>query len=256
MLNNSPQPMRFLRQAALLAIGLAALPAVRSLNAAEGPVAAKLLDSAGRVDVRRFADQVRDGDWSPAIQAAIDAVREQDGFTAGATVFFPPGIYRVDRTLVLGGQRAHGGLHLLGYGATLLGSETLDAQPLPYEEPEPEEKEAGVPILLLRKPPGVEWADYVIEGLRFSRQKKNGCAIAVPWNDVPKHTSFRRVIVHGQKIGVHIPYAWQFSFTDCSFRGNDIGMHMNACAIMGTPEMPSPFMAEFGQTVVFALSEV
>ncbi len=228
MRKHFPHQIHCLRKAALLALGLVALSAIRSLDGAEGPVAAELLDVTGRIDVRRFADRVQDGDWSPAIQAAIDAVREEDGFTAGATIFFPPGTYRVDRTLILGGDRAHGGLHLLGYGATLLGSVALDGQPLPYDEPEPEEKEAGVPILLLRKPPGVEWADYVIEGLRFSRQQKNGCAIAVPWNDVPKQTSFRRAIVQGQKIGVHIPYAWQFSFTDCSFRGNDIGMQIRS----------------------------
>lgn len=226
MRKHLPRQTHCLRKSALLTLGLVALSAIRSLEGAEGPVAAELLDVTGRIDVRRFADRVRDGDWSPAIQAAIDAVREEDGFTAGATVFFPPGTYRVDRTLILGGDRAHGGLHLLGYGATLLGSMALDGQPLPYDEPE--EKEAGVPILLLHKPPGVEWADYVIEGLRFSRQQKNGCAIAVPWNDVPKQTSFRRVIVQGQKIGVHIPYAWQFSFTDCSFRGNDVGMQIRS----------------------------
>ena len=222
--------------AALLTV-MFLVQAAPGIAAADGPVDAALLDGSGRVDVRQFADHVQDGNWSPAIQAAIDHVSEANGFTDGATVFFPPGTYRVDNTIILGGDRAHSGLHLLGYGATLLGTDTLDGQPLPYEEPEPEEEEAGVPILLLRKPPSVEWADYLIEGLRFSRETKNGSAIAVPWQDVPKQTSFRRIIVQRQKIGVHIPYAWQFTFHECAFRSNDIGLqirsHGNHISIVG-----------------------
>ena len=211
-----------LRGASGFALGCAASRNPREAAAGELP------DSIGEINVRCYADYVQDGDWSPAIQAAIDSVCEKDGFTAGATIFFPPGVYRIDRSVILGRDPAHSGLHLVGYGAALQGSPALDEQPLPYEEPEPEEEEAGAPILLLRKPPGLEWADYVIEGIRFSRREKGGCAIAVPWDDVPKQTSFRRVIVEGQKLGVHIPYAWQFSFTDCSFRGNDIGMQIRS----------------------------
>ena len=49
----------------------------------------------GAVNIRDFADRAVDGDWSPAIQAAIDHVTAANGYENGATVFFPPGTYNV-----------------------------------------------------------------------------------------------------------------------------------------------------------------
>ena len=201
--------------------GLAAL--VVALAGCGTPRAEEHGASDGRVNVREFAHLVKDGDWSPALQAAIDRVSESNGYEAGGTVVFPPGTYRVDRSIVLGGNKAHWGLHLLGYGATLVGTEKLSKQPL--VDPEPEEKDAGVPILVVKSPPGIEGASYCIEGLRFTREgKRAGIGISVPWKQVPKCTTFRSLKFHGQNIGVHIKYAWQFSFTDCIFRGNTRGM--------------------------------
>lgn len=177
----------------------------------------------GDISITRFSNLVKNGDFSPAIQAAIDYVSKKNGFDAGATIYFPPGTYRIDHSIVVGNNSAHWGLHLIGYGATLTGSKVLDKQPL--EKPEPEEKNAGVPILILKNPPGIEGAAYCIEGLRFTREKRHsGIAISIPWKEYPKGTSFRNIKVHNQNIGVHIKYAWQFYFTDCIFRNNQIGM--------------------------------
>ena len=103
-----------------------------ALAAEESAIESRIADVGddGRVDVRDFEDLVTNGDWSPAIQAAIDSVNPENGFSAGATVFFPPGTYRIDHSIVLGGNKAHWGLHLLGYGATLVGTRVLDEQPL------------------------------------------------------------------------------------------------------------------------------
>ena len=60
------------------------------------------------VNVRDFKQHVKDGDWSGAIQAAIDSVTRANGFVAGGTVYFPAGEYRVDRTIVIGNDPAHG----------------------------------------------------------------------------------------------------------------------------------------------------
>jgi hypothetical protein len=61
------------------------------------------------VSVRAFEDQVKEGDWTAAIQAAIDS--------GAKTVYFPPGGYQVRGTVHLRGnvERLHGmgmpGLH-------------------------------------------------------------------------------------------------------------------------------------------------
>ncbi|MDP7131171.1 MAG: right-handed parallel beta-helix repeat-containing protein [Planctomycetota bacterium] len=175
------------------------------------------------VNVRSFKNLVKGKDWSAAIQAAIDSVNRENGYEAGGTVLFPAGSYQIDRSIVLGEKPAHWGLHLLGYGATIIGSKVLDKQQL--IDPEPEEKDKGVPILVLKDPKGNEGASYCIEGLRLKREQRSaGVGISVPWKEVPKNVSFRNLKIHDQKVGVHIKYAWQFSFQDCLFRGNDTGM--------------------------------
>lgn len=175
------------------------------------------------VNVQSFKRLVKGGDWSSAIQAAIDFISKENGYEAGGTVLFPAGSYRIDRSIVVGGNPAHWGIRLLGYGATLIGGKQLDQQPL--VEPEPEEKDKGVPMLVLKNPKGQEGASYTIEGLRFKReQKANGVGISVPWKEIPKNVTFRGLKIHDQKVGVHIKYAWQFSFQDCLFRGNEVGM--------------------------------
>jgi len=166
-------------------------------------------DSRVCVNVADFKKQVSDGDWSRAIQAAIDYVSKDNGFQAGGTVFFPPGTYRVDRSIIVGNNPVHWGLRLLGYGATLVGSTTLDKQKL--GKVEPEEKGVGVPILILKNPKAFEGAGYCIEGMRFARQgTRTGVAISVPFKDVPKCTTFRSLKIHNQNVGIHINMAWQF----------------------------------------------
>ena len=179
------------------------------------------------VNIRRFSNLVKADDWSPAIQAAIDSVCKQNGFEEGGTVLFPAGTYRIDRPLVVGGRPAHWGLRLLGYGATLVGTSKLDTQPLP--DPEPEAKDQGVPMLVLKSPEGTEGAGYCIEGLRLMRERERGTpitgvGISIPYKEVPKGTTLRNVKIHGQKVGVHIKFAWQVYFSDCIFRGNETGM--------------------------------
>ena len=183
------------------------------------------------VNVRSFKDRVKAGDWSPAIQAAIDSINKKNGYTAGGVVLIPAGTYRIDRSIVIGNKPAHWGLKLSGYGATLVGSKTLDKQKL--IAPEKEEADKGVPILILKHPnaKGSEGASFCIEGLRFKREQRlKGIAISVPWKDVPKNVSFRNLKIHNQKIGIHIKFAWQFSFSDCLFRENDIGMMLQSHA--------------------------
>ena len=48
------------------------------------------------VNVRSFEHRAKDGDWSRAIQAAIDSVDRENGYEAGGTVLFPAGTYRID----------------------------------------------------------------------------------------------------------------------------------------------------------------
>ncbi|MBC8875651.1 MAG: right-handed parallel beta-helix repeat-containing protein [Planctomycetes bacterium] len=179
------------------------------------------------VNVRNFAHLVNDDDWSLAIQAAIDHVCKDNGFDAGGTVLLPAGTYRIDRPIVVGNKPAHWGLRLSGYGATMVGTPELDKQPLP--DPEPEAKDKGVPMLVLKAPEGIEGAGYCIEGLRLTREREpgssvTGVGISVPYKEVPKGTTIRNVKVHGQKVGVHVKFAWQIYFTDCIFRGNETGM--------------------------------
>jgi hypothetical protein len=179
------------------------------------------------VDIRTFSNLVMADDWSPAIQAAIDFVCKENGFEEGGTVLFPAGTYRIDRPIVVGGRPAHWGLRLLGYGATLVGTSELDKQTLP--DPEPEAKDKGVPMLVLRSPEGTEGAGYCIEGLRLMRKRERGTpitgvGISVPYKEIPKGTTLRNVKIHGQKVGVHIKFAWQIYFSDCIFRGNETGM--------------------------------
>jgi len=192
-----------------------------------GAAAATASDVAGRkaanVSIGDFEHLVSDGDWSPAIQGAIDSVSIGNGYTAGATITISPGTYKLDGTIVLGRDQAHWGVRLLGYGATLVGSIKLDEQPL--AEPEPEEKDLGVPILSLMNPPEIEGAGYVIEGLTFRREgSRTGIGIQVPFKQVPKHTTFRNLKIFQQNVGIHLNYAWQFSIVDCMFRANNIGM--------------------------------
>ncbi|MFO7947917.1 MAG: right-handed parallel beta-helix repeat-containing protein [Armatimonadota bacterium] len=208
---------------------LIVLTPIFALSAAGQPVAPERLDACGRLNVRQFADHVVDGDWAPAIQAAIDSVSRENGFNRGATIFLPPRTYRIDDTIIIGTDPGQYGLHLLGYGAVLHGSAALDAREL--RDPEPEEAEAGLPVILLKTPGGHEGASYVLEGFTVTREnRRHGTGIAVGWDDVPKNTTFRNVNVHAQKIGIHIPYAWQFRFRDCVLRSNDIGMQMRSHA--------------------------
>lgn len=190
------------------------------------PVASRLapVGDDGRVDVRQFSESVVDGDWSRAIQAAVDSVSEANGFTGGATVFLPPGTYRIDQPITLGGDRGQWGLHLLGHGATLVGTEKLDQHP--WADGEPEETKLGVPILVVRGVEGFEGSGFCIEGLQLSREARaTGVGISFPKSDrVPKGTSLRNVRVFGQNVGIHINLCWQIYFSDCIFRGNDIGM--------------------------------
>ena len=175
------------------------------------------------VNVRDFDQHVIGGDWSGAIQAAVDSVAATNGFSRGGTVFFPAGTYRVDHTIIVGNNPEHWGLRLLGYGATLVGSVTLDQQPL--VDPEPEAAELGVPILVLKDPDSEEGAGYCIEGLRFTREaEQTGVAVSVPFSEVPKGTVFRSLKIHNQRVGIHINYGFQFSFVDCIVRGNHTGV--------------------------------
>lgn len=176
------------------------------------------------VSVADFADRVEDGDWAPAIQAAIDSFSSGDAARASGSVVIPPGTYPVGRPIRLGPDPGHWGLRLTGYGAKLVGLSALDERVMP--EAEPEEAEHGVPILVVQGTEGVEGGNYVIEGLTLDREGGHaGVGISVPWaGPVPKGTTFRSVRVLGQKVGVHINHSWQIYFSECLFRGNDIGM--------------------------------
>ena len=212
----------------------------------------------GDVNITDFSHLVVGEDWSPAIQAAIDHVSAKNGYENGATIVFPPGTYRVNKTIRLGKDRAHYGTRLSGYGAVLLGTKTLDAQPLDYEERKKALTEAkdkmsldalpgeldfdgktnvGVPILELWDPPAIEGANFVIEGLTFDREARGkGVGIKVPAETVPKNITFRDIKVNSQNVGVHINHCYQIRFESCLIRGNQIGIwgrnHFNSVSII------------------------
>ena len=208
----------------------------------------------GQVNVKDFSRLAADGDWSPAIQAAIDHVSARNGYENGATILFPPGTYRVHQTIRLGKDRAHSGVRLSGYGAVLLGTKTLDTQPLNYDERmkkatgEPHDAfpgeldfdgktNVGVPILELWGPPDFEWANFVIEGLTFDREAAGqGVGIKIPAETVAKNVTFRDVKVYRQNVGVHVNYSWQIRFESCQICLNKIGIwgrnHFNSVSIV------------------------
>ncbi|MDA0838795.1 MAG: right-handed parallel beta-helix repeat-containing protein [Planctomycetota bacterium] len=220
-------------------------------DAANGP-------QTGYVNIQDFSHLVADGDWSPAIQAAIDHVSATNGYENGATILFSPGTYLVNQTIRLGKDRAHYGTRLSGYGAVLKGTKILDAQSVNYEEREKaltEKKDkfsldalpgeldfdgktnVGVPILELWDPPAIEGANFVIEGLTFDREAKLvGVGIKVPAETVPKNITFRDVKINRQNVGVHINHCYQIRFESCLIRGNQIGIwgrnHFNSVSII------------------------
>ncbi|NLO04503.1 MAG: hypothetical protein GX131_01600 [candidate division WS1 bacterium] len=204
----------------LIAAALA-LPCSAQENVAEitpGPQAAR------QVCLTDFADAAVDGDWAPALQAAIDSFASDDPALTGGTLLIPPGVYPVSRPVTLGTSRGQWGLHVVGYGATLRGTETLDAFEMP--EREPEEAELGIPILQIHGMEGIEGGNFCIEGLTFDREARgNGVGISLPMgHGVAKNTTFRSIKVTGQNVGVHINYQWQIFFAECMFRGNGRGM--------------------------------
>jgi len=210
------------------------------------------------VNVKDFASRVVDDDWSLAIQAAIDHVTADNGYENGATVFFPPGTYKINRTIRLGKDPAHYGTRLSGYGAVLLGTAALDQQPLDYEgrkkaltekkdrfsldalpgELDFDGNNVGVPILELWDPGSQEGASYVIEGLTFTREskKQGGVGIKIPAETVPKNVTFRDLKIHRQNVAVHINHCYQIRFESCIIRGNQIGIwgrnHFNSVSIV------------------------
>lgn len=171
-----------------------------------------------------FAHAVDGNDWAPALQAAIDSFASEDQGQIGGTLTIPPGVYPVGSPVTLGTARGQWGLHITGYGATLLGTAALDAYEMP--EREPEEVELGVPILSIHGVEGMEGANFCIEGLTFDREQRgNGVGISLPMGQgVAKNTTFRSVKVMSQQVGVHINYQWQIFFAECMFRGNHRGM--------------------------------
>ena len=244
---------------ALLLVAVAVGPGGRTVRADNGTPAAEEKDEAavaGFVNVKDFVGLVVDGDWSGAIQAAIDHVNAGNGYENGATVYFPPGTYRIDKTIRFGQDRAHYGTRLSGYGAVLLGTPTLDAQPLDYESKEKalteagdefnllalpgeldfEGKNVGVPILELWNPPEIEGAAFVIEGLTFDREASGqGVGIKVPVETVPKNITFRDLKVYHQYVGIHINHCYQIRFESCHIRSNQIGVwgrnHWNSVSL-------------------------
>jgi hypothetical protein len=153
------------------------------------------------VNVKYFSESGTDEDWSGAVQAAIDSVNAGNGSERGATIFFPPGTYRIAKTVILGKNREQHGTRPSRYGAVLVGTKTLGAQPSDYAEREKKVKEAGdkftlkaLPceldfdgknvgrvVLELCRPPGkdapevlerstYEGASFVVEGLTFHRE--------------------------------------------------------------------------------------
>ena len=224
----------------------------------------KVVETDAYVNIKDFSRLTVDGDWSVVIQAAIDHVSARNGYENGATILFPPGTYKISKTIVLGRDPAHYGMRLSGYGAVLMGTKTLDQQPLNYEERKKAfadkkdkfslmalpgeldfdgETNVGVPILELWKPESNaghdEGASYVIEGLTFTRESMLvGVGIKIPAETVPKNVTFRDVKVHRQNVGVHINHCYQIRFESCIIRGNQIGIwgrnHFNSVSIINS----------------------
>ena len=228
--------------------------------------------AAAQINIKTFSSLVKDGNWSPAIQAAIDSVCVENGFKQGADILFPPGEYRIDDSLILGRKEGQHGTRLMGYGAVLIGSKTLDQRPVDeeyrqrkqkYENPEqltagekrhatflltalPGEldldgkKNVGSPILELRHPPasGIV-GNFVIQGLTFTRERKfRGVAIKVLTEAIPKNLEFRDIKVYGQNIGIHINHSYQIRFDNCVIEYNRIGIwgrnHFNSVSIVNS----------------------
>ena len=221
----------------------------------------------GSVNIKEFSTLVKADDWSGAIQAAIDHISVANGYKNGATIYFPPGIYRIDKPLILGKDRSHHGIHLSGYGAVLLGTKKLDEQPLNYNEREKAFKDAksnfnllalpgeldedgknvGVAILELWNPPFVkgtsytmyEGASFVLEGLTFDREVRSmGVGVKIPAETVPKNVTFRDIKVHNQNVGIHINHSYQVRLESCIIRGNKIGLwgrnHFNSVSVINS----------------------
>ncbi len=176
------------------------------------------------VNLADFADRAAGGDWAPALQAAIDSFATGDTSQVGGTLTIPPGVYPISSPVTLGTDPGQWGLHVTGFGATLLGTGALDACEMP--EREPEEQELGVPILIVHGMEGIEGGNFCIEGLTFDREQRgNGVGVSLPMgHGVAKNTTFRCIKVTRQNVGVHINYQWQVSFTESMFRGNQRGM--------------------------------
>ena len=224
------------------------------------------------VNIKDFAHLVDGEDWSPAIQAAMDSVCVENGYKHGATIHFPPGAYRIDRTLYMGRKTGSHGMRLSGYHAVLLGTKTLDAQPSGYEARKKALAESedpgdvsylhslageldfdgvytGIAILEIWRPdeaPVSYWQEgtsYVIEGLTFSRENEgNGVGIKIPvprpGRACPKRMVFRDVKVYRQNVGFLSNYCWQIRIETCSFRHNQYGIwgrsHFNAVSVINT----------------------
>lgn len=176
------------------------------------------------VSLADFAHAADGDDWAPALQAAIDSFAADDPALMGGSLLIPPGVYPIGQPVTLGTARGQWGLHIIGYGATLLGTEALDA--FEMGEREPEEVELGIPILSIHGMEGIEGGNFCIEGLTFDRrQRGNGIGVSLPMgHGVAKNTTFRSVKVISQNVGVHINYQWQIFFAECMFRGNQRGM--------------------------------
>ncbi|RLT04469.1 MAG: hypothetical protein DWI21_14325 [Planctomycetota bacterium] len=248
-----------------LLVGSAMWPGISVLSGDEQPAkrdaSGKDVEPGNRtshVSVKDFSHLVADGDWSPAIQAAIDHVSAKNGYENGTTILFPPGTYKINKTIRLGKDRAHYGTRLSGYGAVLKGTKILDAQSVNYEERKQalaeakdqfsldalpgeldfdEKTNVGVPILELWDPPEIEGANFVIEGLTFDREAALvGVGIKVPAETVPKNITFRDVKINSQNVGVHINHCYQIRFESCLIRGNQIGIwgrnHFNSVSII------------------------
>lgn len=239
--------MNYLLQSTwIVLIGVLITAASPSTLSAAQDQTAKLKQS---INVHDYQDHVEGGDWSRAIQAAIDYVDERNGFTRGAVIYFPPGKYRVDQTIVVGKKPAHWGIQLLGHGAILIGSKTLDERSQEAEWAEQDkklkgnkliafedDKGLGPAILEVHNPPEYEGAGITIEGLTFDReQARHGIGIKIALQH-PKVTTLRSVRVFNQDIGVHVNYAWQIYFNECLFRSNRVGVlgqnHFNAISFV------------------------
>lgn len=206
-------------------------------NSDKQPTAIKKLP--GVVNVANFKDLVKDGNWSPAIQAAFDSINKSNGFIRGGVVYFPPGKYRIDQTVVLGQSKAQWGTKVVGYGAVLIGSKKLDAQPdknwkkiikkvkaKSRRTAMKDDHGKGAAILEINNPRQIEGQAYVIEGLSFSREvNRHGIGISIPASArSPKYITFRDIHIYRQNIGMYVNYDWQIYFENCLFRSNKIGV--------------------------------